>query len=140
MTGIASITPLDVYPGLTTHSGLVLDQLLDVSGHSVRKTLECVLAGLSGAVVPEVAEIGAASEAPRRAEDGVEQFDGTPGIGCTPAVVGPTILFADLRSRLPARAHPACRCLPVAVRLPGLSFRSSVGFAVYRPLCTGWCR
>ncbi|MGY0065990.1 hypothetical protein ACWZEH_03935 [Streptomyces sp. QTS137] len=140
MTGIASITPLDVYPGLITHSGLVLDQLLDVSGHSVRKTLECVLAGLSGTVVPEVAETDAASEALRQAKASVEQFAGTPGIGYTPAVVGPTVLFADLRPRLPARAHPACRRLPMAVRLPGLSLRSSAGFAVYRPLCTGWRR
>ncbi|MFJ8313427.1 MULTISPECIES: SAM-dependent methyltransferase [unclassified Streptomyces] len=90
MTGIASIAPLDDYPGLVTHSGLVLHELLDVSEHSVRRTLECVLAGLSDAVVPEVAETDAASEALRHARAIVEQFAAKRGIGYALAVaLGP---------------------------------------------------
>ncbi|MEU4999092.1 methyltransferase domain-containing protein [Streptomyces sp. NPDC021622] len=86
MTGIAAIAPLDDYPGLITRSGLVLDELLDVSDHSVRRTLECVLAGLSDAVVPEVAETDAASEALGQARAIVEQFAATRGIGYALAV------------------------------------------------------
>ncbi|MCX4671730.1 methyltransferase domain-containing protein [Streptomyces sp. NBC_01381] len=86
MAGIASIAPLDDYPGLVTDGGLVLDELLDVSDHSVRRTLECVLAALSDAVVPEVAETDAASEALGRARAVVEQFAATRGIGYALAV------------------------------------------------------
>ncbi|MFE0130490.1 SAM-dependent methyltransferase [Streptomyces sp. NPDC059037] len=86
MAGIASIAPLDDYPGLVTDGGLVLDELLDVSDHSVRRTLECVLAGLSDAVVPEVAETDAASEALGQARAVVERFAATRGIGYALAV------------------------------------------------------
>ncbi|MGH4035292.1 SAM-dependent methyltransferase [Actinomycetota bacterium Odt1-20B] len=86
MAGIASIAPLDDYPSLVADSGLVLDELLDVSDHSVRRTLECVLAGLSDAVVPKAAEADAVSEALGRARAVVEQFAATRGIGYALAV------------------------------------------------------
>lgn len=81
MTGIASLAPLDDYPGLITNSGLVLDELVDVSDHSVRQTLECVGAGLVDAVIPEVDRTAAASEALGQARSVVEQFAATRGIG-----------------------------------------------------------
>ncbi|MEV0116633.1 methyltransferase domain-containing protein [Streptomyces sp. NPDC050844] len=86
ITGIASIAPLDDYPGLITDSGLVLDELLDVSEHSIRRTLECVLAGLSDTAVPEVAETDAAGAAFTHARAVVEQFAATRGIGYALAV------------------------------------------------------
>ncbi len=81
MTGIASLAPLDDYPNLITNSGLVLDELVDVSDRSVRQTLECVGAGLADAVIPEVDRTAAASEALGQARSVVEQFAATRGIG-----------------------------------------------------------
>ncbi|MFF4156516.1 SAM-dependent methyltransferase [Streptomyces sp. NPDC001678] len=81
MTGIVSFAPLAEYPRLIEDSGLVVEEVVDVSDHAVRGTVRNVSERLGQVAIPDVPESAAASEVLKNARAVADAFASTPGIG-----------------------------------------------------------